>query len=41
MVEYADKDKDGVLSWDEFKEVVQREYPNNAWLLNKNKNIQS
>jgi Ca2+-binding EF-hand superfamily protein len=30
MVEYADKDKDGTLSWEEFKEVVQKEYPNNA-----------
>ena len=30
MVEYADKDKDGSLSWDEFKAVVQKEYPNQA-----------
>jgi centrin-1 len=26
MVEYADKDKDGLINWDEFKTVVQRQY---------------
>jgi Ca2+-binding EF-hand superfamily protein len=29
MVEFADKDKDGKINWDEFKAVVLREYGNN------------
>lgn len=29
MVEYADKDKDNKINWDEFKSVVLREYGSN------------
>ena len=27
MVDYADRDKDGHISWEEFKTVVLKEYP--------------
>lgn len=28
MVEYADKNQDHAVDWEEFKAVVQKEYPN-------------
>ncbi len=32
MIEHADKDKDGKINFEEFKEVVIREYPK-VWNL--------
>jgi Ca2+-binding EF-hand superfamily protein len=30
MVEYADKDKDGLINWEEFKTVVQKQFGGQA-----------
>lgn len=32
MIDYADKDRDGVINFDEFANVIQKEYPK-IWSL--------
>ena len=33
MIQYADKDGDGRINYDEFVEIVTKEYPS-IWLIN-------